>query len=191
MEANQFDRVAKAVGQGTARRRLLAGLLGVVLAGSLDRATGSAKGKRQHRLQTQRGDNDQGDTRKPTGAACKQNAQCRSGVCGVATSRKPRRCCDASACGECETCDSSGQCVPVGDPFAGPSIPCGGQAFCSCARTREGTAICVDGGAQCNGGPICTTDADCERLNGSGARCLLTTYPNCAGFFCAKSCPTS
>ena len=38
MDAKQFDRVASAVGQGTARR--LAGLLGAALTGSLGRATG-------------------------------------------------------------------------------------------------------------------------------------------------------
>jgi hypothetical protein len=35
MDAEHVDRVVNAIGQGTARRRLLAGLLGVVLAGSL------------------------------------------------------------------------------------------------------------------------------------------------------------
>src|SRR5215218_7991312 len=53
MDAKQFDSVAKVVGQGTARRQLLAGLFGASLAGSLGRATVTAKGKQRHRVTAQ------------------------------------------------------------------------------------------------------------------------------------------
>ena len=59
MDAERFDGVAKAIGQGHSRRRLLAGLLGITLAGSLGRDAVAAKGKRPHRrrprVQAQKG----------------------------------------------------------------------------------------------------------------------------------------
>lgn len=97
MDAKQFDRVVKAVGAGRSRRRVLAGLLGAVLTGALGQSAGSAKRKRQdqrrHRPLAQRGGNDnsqgnnnnQGDTRKPDGATCARDGQCRSGKCCTAS----------------------------------------------------------------------------------------------------------
>jgi len=38
MDAEQFDRVTKAIGQGNSRRRLLVGLLGAALAAPLGQA---------------------------------------------------------------------------------------------------------------------------------------------------------
>jgi hypothetical protein len=124
MDAKHFDRVAKAVGQGTARRRLLTGLLGAILAGSLGYADAPAKGKRQHhrrhRLTGQKkGDNAQG-TGKPAGTPCKNDTPCQPGhrCCGV-TQRQPgtcQRCCDDTHCTPPQTC-GSGQCVPTGFPY--------------------------------------------------------------------------
>src|SRR4051794_36066402 len=99
MDANQFDHVAKAVGAGTSRRRLVAGLLGATLAGALGRATGSAKGTRQpHRATAPQGgtpqgnDTSHGDAHKPGGATCKNGTQCQSGNCCEVSGRKSGTC---------------------------------------------------------------------------------------------------
>jgi hypothetical protein len=59
MDAKHFDGVAKAIGQGQSRRRLLAGLLGATVIGSLGREAVMAKGTRSHRkrhpVQAQKG----------------------------------------------------------------------------------------------------------------------------------------
>ena len=73
MDAKQFDRVAKVVGQGTARRQLLAGVFGAILAGSLGRATVTAEGKQQHRRHRVTA---QDDTPEPNGKKCTKDAQC-------------------------------------------------------------------------------------------------------------------
>ena len=84
MDAKQFDSVAKALGQGMARRRLLAGLFGASLAGSLGRATVTAKGKQQHRRHRVTA---QDDTPKPNGKKCTKDTQCLSRNCVGATGR--------------------------------------------------------------------------------------------------------
>jgi hypothetical protein len=105
MDAKQFDSVAKVVGQGMARRRLLAGLFGASLAGSLGRATVTAKGKQRHRVTAQ------DDTPKLNGKKCTKNAQCGSNCCRGESS-KQRVCqepdCAGQACGANNGC--GGKC---------------------------------------------------------------------------------
>jgi hypothetical protein len=112
MDATQFDRVAKAVGQGASRRRLLTGLLGVALAGSLGDATVSAKRTRQHhkhRLKAQKGGNANGNS---------QNAKrCQKG--GWATlARAEDPIVPFATQDACVSYGArGGQLVPVVDPF--------------------------------------------------------------------------
>src|SRR5688572_23127973 len=109
MDAKQFDSVAKALGQGMARRRLLAGLFGASLAGSLGRASVTAKGKQQHRRHRITA---QDDTPKPTGKKCTKDAQCQSQCCR-GEGRKQRVCqepdCAGKACGADNGCGGTCQ----------------------------------------------------------------------------------
>ena len=86
MDAEQFDRVVKSVGQGTGRRHLLAGLLGSALAGSLGVTTGSARHKHHHRKhKSGHGTTFTGTCQQTTvGCACwdgSSNPPCKPGAC--------------------------------------------------------------------------------------------------------------
>jgi hypothetical protein len=118
MEANQFDHVAKAIGQGTARRRLLAGLLGAALAGSLEHATGSAKGKRRRRLHAQRRGNQQGN-KNPIGCSSGTDVcvaepfNCNNGTCFCATHQTGGNVCvKLDVRNACVACARDADCAP-------------------------------------------------------------------------------
>jgi hypothetical protein len=105
MEAKQFDLVAKAVGQGTARRRLLAGLLGAALAAPLGRAAAD-------------------NVCKPLGKKCNKDAQCCpgskcvDGTCqpcgrGNTTCTQNADCCSGACTGQgcCPVCPAGCRCA--------------------------------------------------------------------------------
>ena len=79
MDSDRFDGLVRRVSQGASRRRLLAGLLGATVAGSLGRSDAPAKAKRQHHRQ--HGVKAQDDTPKPNGKKCVKDEQCQSGQC--------------------------------------------------------------------------------------------------------------
>jgi lysylphosphatidylglycerol synthetase-like protein (DUF2156 family) len=62
MDPSTFDTLTRAITQTGTRRRALATLIGVTIAGSLGRGEGTAKAKRQHhkrRVRAQKGSNSQ------------------------------------------------------------------------------------------------------------------------------------
>jgi hypothetical protein len=200
MDAKQFDSVARVVGQGTGRRQLLAGLVGAMLAGSLGRATVTAKGKQRHRVTAQ------DDTPKPNGKKCTKNAQCRSLNCVGATGRGATgvcQClstCDGQACGAddgcggkcqtgscpnatCATCHA-GQCVNV----TGNCTTAGGYP----ATCNQGTC-CTEGtctgAGQCCGSLVCTINYSvstgyCTTCLDKQAKCDIAVGGCCEGLSC-------
>jgi hypothetical protein len=154
MDDKQFDRVARVVGEGIPRRRLLSGLLGAVLAGSLGRAATSAKGKRQHHGR-RRGkvQANAGPTPKPNGSKCAKNSQCQSGHC--CGSRSNRICqvpsCDGKACGADDGCGGTCQTGTCGSNQlceAGQSKTAGALIDCFCSGTVI-SGVCTQ--ATCDG----------------------------------------
>ena len=142
MDAKQFDRVAKVVGQGTARRQLLAGVFGAILAGSLGRATVTAEGK-QHRRVTA-----QDDTPKSTGKKCTKDAQCQSQCCR-GEGRKQRICqepdCAGKACGADNGCGGTCQ-----------------TGSCPNATTCNQGTCCVPADGECRGAGQCCGSLHCD-----------------------------
>ena len=86
MDSDHFDGLVRDFRHGASRRRLLAGLLGATVAGSLGRSDSTAKAKRQRRVQAQ------DDSPKPNGKKCVQDGQCQSGQCCRAERAKHGTC---------------------------------------------------------------------------------------------------
>jgi hypothetical protein len=193
MDGHQLDLIAKALGATGPRRGVLAGLLSLVLAGSLGRATVTAKSKRQHRAR--RRVKAQDDTPKPNGKKCNKDAQCLSRNCVGATARGATgRCqclstCVGKACGAdngcgskcqtgscadatCQTC-SAGMCVNA----TGSCTTAGGTSGTCDQGTCQPTCVPAGGGCtgagQCCGNHVCNICYTCN--SGFCATCISAT----------------
>jgi hypothetical protein len=166
MEANQFDRVARAVGQDTARRRLLAGLLGAVLAG-LGLGAGAAKRhqhqarKRRHRAGQQRSQ----AAKSAKAPACKKgkggNSECAqfcAVVFGADTAAAAQCTSEGTRCqGLCATCGTSTAPSALCCPRESNGL-CTAYAAASCCggttpTCTDGTCVCQ--GDSCGEGQVC------------------------------------
>ena len=149
MDAKGFDCLAKTVGGEANRRRVLAGLLGSVLAGLLGQPVAA--------------DN----ACKPLGKKCNKNAQCCSegcaqqrcclhptgtgeGACCADADDCTAKCCSGRRAAGCLGC-GGGLCCATGNP----GDPCSGDVDCkSDARCVRGTC-CIRSGFDCQADTNC------------------------------------
>jgi hypothetical protein len=189
MEDRNFDALARAVGNGSSRRTILSGLVGVTLGGLLSllgeevgqAARGGKKAKKKHGHARKRRVAAQGPPQKHCkfqGYTCKTNADC----CTL-------NCCNRICCGDGQSC-VNGQCTagapppPTTTTTAAPvctnncpaictnNCPANGTGFTECGQTTVGnntcvcstdvcgTRVCAAQGA-CSGAAPCNTNADC------------------------------
>jgi hypothetical protein len=172
MDAEQFDTVVKALGQGNSRRRVLAGLLGAALAAPLGRA-GAQECKRN-------------------GKPCKKNSQCCSGNCGVGTGQGPLPGACAPACPALPACTDTCPC-----PAGGVCV--GGTCFLACSG---GPVTCIDPstGQPCpcrpladGGGNVCVSSGLCatacsECLPGEACISVVSSAVCPSGLVCMGRC---
>ena len=132
----------------------------------------------------------------PLGTACKQAADCASGLCVDTV------CCDSSICGNCRACNVTGKagtCAPVA--MSTPSAMCVNQkmnnAPCGYDGTCDGLGGCYRPGAghpcgaaaACNGANVVPTSA----CDGQG-NCAPAVQVSCAPYGCntaAATCRTT
>ena len=180
MDAEQFDSVVKALGQGTARRRLLTGLVGIALVGRfgyLETAANPTR-KRQHRRRQRA--NAEGAPSKPNGRKCGTDGQCQSGHCCPPSRGKQGTCqaccvtpsCDGKACGADDGC--GGTCQGS----------CGSGLTCCIRPTGAGTCTslgiptdCLACNDSCTGladacnSPVCTATGCAKTPAREGQQC--------------------
>jgi hypothetical protein len=161
VDVEQFDRVAKAIGRGNSRRRLLAGLLGVALAAPFARLEADARPKGKRRSQVAAADECKRD-----GKTCKKNSQCCSNNCARGT-------------GGGSTGHSEGVCAPACQTAADCGDPCAVscvQGTCTNTPSLGAGAACGTGrvcsGGACTGNGVCTT-GDFSNFGCGGAGCGL------------------
>ena len=117
MDAEQFDSVVKALGQGTARRRLLTGLVGIALVGRFGYLETAANPSRKSQHRRRQRANAEGAPPKPNGRKCGTDGQCQSGHCCPPSRGKQGTCqaccvtpsCDGRACGVDDGCGGTCQ----------------------------------------------------------------------------------
>jgi hypothetical protein len=153
MDGRQFDSIAKALGAGSSRRRVLVGLLGGVLAGRFARdgaqaqdglqgacaefcrqLEGKARGECIAAAAKGAGLCYQCGPAAPANASqalCARTGQCVSTFCNVRRVFNPGTC-------ACE-CDAT-QYVAL--PGGGCGIPCDDDTPCNCDTTTEGQRVC-------------------------------------------------
>lgn len=203
MDDRRFDGIARLVATGIGRRRVVAGLAGMLLAGMFfpNPALASCKNPRQRCDQNQ---------------DCCAHAKCKGGRCACKNGfddcgndcvktdtdenncgRCNRRCGAGETCrnGSCagpcggRTCTATEECLagvcttPPGGCAVGANLCtdgpvassfCGGpSALCFCTRTTEGATVCGDEVTPGAACGQCQTSADCASF-GPGAFCRAT-----------------
>ena len=147
MDRDQFDTIAKAVGQGHSRRRLLTGLVGVALVGGLGSAETTAKPSRKRHQRRVRAS---ASPLKPNGRKCSGAGQCLSNLCCPPSKGKQGTC--RECCGDdVSTCPNGP--TPV-------TIPVCSAGTC--------TFTCAAGWGNCDNNPA----TGCETQLGNPDHCL-------------------
>jgi hypothetical protein len=148
MDADGFDRLARTVSGGTDRRRVLTGLLGAALAGSLGGAAADAKGKRQRhkrRVKAQKGGN-KGNS--PTAKSCQKG--------GWATlARAEGAAVPFVSEEECVSYGAQGGVLVVVNPCHGePDLTSCSGGVC-CGEQCQAGECCPENNAGCTGDQTC------------------------------------
>ncbi len=206
MDADRFDRIAKALGTRATRRSalgLVAGLGSLLGLGEAAAGTrlGGARCAEDRQCQTNKclANGTCSCRNRDPSVACERTGEvCRGGECctrcGDNCCVRGEFCADAatSACrikaGSCRRGDdicAANAPIPCG-PFGGPV-----NADCACFESMAGPTRCGASQAGCG---VCTTNAECEvRLGVPGAFCIRDTGPGClcaqGEGFCAAPCP--
>jgi hypothetical protein len=155
MDGEQFDTVAKAIGQGHSRRWLLTGFLGFALVGRLGSSETAAKPSRKRH---------QGHVRasagplKPNGRKCSGPGQCLSNLCCPPSKGKQ------GTCREC--CGDDASSCPAAPNFV--TIPVCSAGTC--------TFTCAAGWGNCDNDPA----TGCETSFGTPIHCRFCG-DNCTG----------
>lgn len=131
-----------------------------------------------------------GVCRKALGEHCDEDGDCVSDHCtdGV--------CCESTCDGQCESCNSSGECVPVTGAPVGDRPPCATDGtLCGGSCDGTTTAICAypDGTTPCGVPPSCSgaTATLATTCNGFGA-CTRPETVDCSPYLCGETtCLTS
>ncbi len=189
MSKNLFDDIARLVGSGIPRRRMLRLTMSSLAAAALGRfsvekawawpcAPPNVRCSDGTCCTAGSCDTHGFCCDAPGKEVCPGGACCNSGQCAG-----DGKCCHTEVCGpnnKCcplgTTCNSEGHCV---NPFPGCTaatcstfIPCSSSdSDCVCGSIAEGGGFCVPGSTPCAGLPVCTTSADCA----AGSICLVDT----------------
>jgi hypothetical protein len=189
---NLFDEIARLVGSGIPRRRMLRLSLSSLAAAALGHFSAEKAWAWPCPAPNVRC--------TPNGICCTPGSCDKDGFCCDAPGKEVCSggdCCDSGKCagdGKCcdsadrELCGSDNRCCPLGmcneqgeckSPFPGCTaatcetfIPCStANSDCVCGSIAEGGGFCVPGSTPCAGLPACTTSADCS----PGSICLVDT----------------
>ena len=159
MESRDFDRLARLVGSGQSRRRVLKSLAGGALA-----ALGFGTAAAAHQLRS-------------VGNSCNTNSDCASGLC--VQEARTRKICHCAAAGDCPNPDlchptvcSAGACV-AGAPVVCPTPDqCHTQGVCN-----PSTGVCSNpaktNGTACDDGNASTCNDVCTNGTCGGSACLI------------------
>jgi hypothetical protein len=184
MDQHRLRPLTRSLTRIPSRRDVLRGRAAASLGLGVARFPGSANAKKKGKKKRSKKAKPNAFGCLEVGDACKNAAQCCSGICQGNKCRAH----DAGTCGQ----DLKGWCL-VASAEDGAEHICNNNQLCRCHRTTAGSAFCADFFPSDDPAGVDPRCADCKK----DADCLALGFPPgsaCApvsqGYFCAGACPT-